>query len=138
MTHADLASERGQTEKTILVVEDDADIGEFLTLALTMETPYHVRHTSDGFQAIEEIKSQVPDLLVLDYRLPKMNGLELYDRLRAHKKFQHIPVLFISASPPLHEMEKRQVPFLPKPFSTDEFVQVVKTILHENPLRRIV
>lgn len=129
MTHADLVSEGEQRKKTILVVEDDAEIGEFLILALTTETPHHVRHTSDVFQAIEEIKSRVPDLLVLDYRLPRMNGLEFYDHLREHERLRDIPTLFISASPPSDEMEKRHVSFLPKPFGVDEFVQKVNTLL---------
>jgi len=132
MTHTDSSSEkRDQTRKTILVVEDDADIGEFLILALMTETPHYVLRTTDGLQAIEELKVQAPDLFIFDYRLPKMNGLELYDRLHAQEEFQHIPALFISACPPEGEMEKRRVSFISKPFSVDEFVQTVKTLLSE-------
>lgn len=129
MTYANLVSEREEGKKTILVVEDDTEIGEFLILALTTETPHQVRHTADVFQAIEEIKTRVPDLLVLDYRLPRMNGLEFYDHLRENERLRDIPTLFISASPPSDEMERRHVSFLPKPFGVDEFVQQVNTLL---------
>ena len=65
------------TGKTILIVEDDAATGELLRLFLSEETPHQAILVSDGFQALNIIKNITPNLFLLDYRLPRMNGKEL-------------------------------------------------------------
>src|SRR5437762_12564179 len=73
--------------KTILVVEDDVEIGSFLSIAIGQETPYQAVLVTDGHQALETVTHALVDLLLLDYTLPTMNGLELYNQWHA------IPVL---------------------------------------------
>jgi CheY-like chemotaxis protein len=120
-----------QAVKTILIVEDDADIGEFLVQALAAETAYHILLAANGVQAIKDANTLMPDLLILDYQLPQMNGLELYDHLHAQEAFQHIPALFMSANVPLNEIEKRHARLLKKPFELDELLQMIQVILDE-------
>ena len=76
-------AEESGCEKSILMVEDDDNIGAFLVLALRQETPYAVRWVSDGFEALRAIREDKPDLLILDYQLPRMNGIDLYDKIHA-------------------------------------------------------
>ncbi|HEY3991956.1 MAG TPA: response regulator [Ktedonobacteraceae bacterium] len=115
--------------KTILIVEDDTAVGEFFVYALRTETPYQALLAIDGLQALEMVKTLAPDLFVLDYQLPHMNGLELADRLRATEELQHVPVLLMSANIPQQELEKRQLPFLAKPFELEELFQIITELL---------
>ncbi len=76
------------TFKTILIVEDDAHIGEYLERVLSEETPYKPLVVSNGFEALKVTREVKPNLFVLDYHLPGMDGIELYDQLHAVKEFQ--------------------------------------------------
>jgi CheY-like chemotaxis protein len=118
-----------QKARVILVVEDDADIAEFLTDALKTETSCQTLLVTDGFQALEVVKTQIPDLFILDYRLPKMNGLELYEHLQAIEKLKNVPVLLMSASAPIQEIEKSHVYFIEKPFEWEEILQAIERLL---------
>ena len=60
--------------KSILVVEDDSDIGLFLVQAISQETPHQALLVTDGFQALKAVASIKPNLFILDYWLPSMNG----------------------------------------------------------------
>jgi CheY-like chemotaxis protein len=120
-----------QAVKTILIVEDDTDIGTFLVQALAAETVYHALLAPNGVQAIKHAKTLIPDLFILDYQLPRMNGLELYDHLHAQETLQHIPALFMSANAPVNEIEKRHARLIKKPFELDELLQMVQGILDE-------
>ena len=102
MDHTDtFTKERAQQVKTILVVEDDAAFGESLMDALKEEISSQALLATDGFQALEVLKTFVPHLFILDYHLPKMNGLELYDHLQATAELKTIPMLLISANAPM-------------------------------------
>ena len=70
-----------------------------------------------------------PDLIVLDYSLPHMNGLELYDHIHAMKELEHIPALLISAHPPLEEAKKRKLTCLKKPVELAELLQTIEKLL---------
>ena len=83
IVHAQSAAEKTAIVKTILVVEDDVGIGSFLTQAISQETPHQAMLVTDGFQALNAIRSIKPGLFILDYQLPRMNGIELYDKLHA-------------------------------------------------------
>ena len=93
------------TIKTILIVEDDAYIGEFLERALSEETPYTPLVVSNGFEALKVTREVKPNLFVLDYHLPGMDGIELYDQLHAVKAFQDTPAIIISARLPKRDLE---------------------------------
>jgi CheY-like chemotaxis protein len=124
-----------QEVKTILIVEENEAIGEFLTEVLKAFTPYQPLLATDGMQALEMVKTLVPDLFLLDYFLPKMNGLELYIHFQEKEKLWGTPVLLMSASNlgsashPVHEIEEHRIYFIKKPFELDALLQMVKTLL---------
>ena len=116
--------------QTILLVEDDADIGEFIAQALNDETPYTILHVVDGTRALEAAASVKPDLFILDYQLPGMNGIELHDRLHEVRGFEKIPTLIISANVPSRkEMQQRQITFLKKPFDLNDLFKAIEKLL---------
>ena len=116
--------------QTILLVEDDEDIGEFIAQALKDETPYTVLHVIDGARALDAVNSVKPSLFILDYQLPGINGIELHDRLHAIKELATIPTLIVSANiPSRKEMQQRQIAFLKKPFDLNELFKVIEELL---------
>ncbi|MFL5693100.1 MAG: response regulator [Ktedonobacteraceae bacterium] len=128
----DQKSSSGETPtkvKTILVVEDDEAVGEFVVNALLMETPYQALLATNGKQAIEIAHSLKPNLFLFDYRLPDMNGLEIYDHLHELKEYKDVPAILISANMPKQGMKERSIIALKKPFELDELLQTIETLL---------
>ncbi len=115
--------------KTVLVVEDDTGIGNFLVQAILQETPYQAMLVADGFQAIKAVTNIRPSLFILDYQLPRMNGIELYDQLHATKGLEHIPAVVISARLPRQEIEKRKIIAMSKPLELDDFLNTIEKLL---------
>ena len=119
--------------KTILIVEGDPGIGAFLVQAIAQETPYHALLVNDGLFALEVTRAFAPDLLFLDYYLPNMNGIELYDRLHARKELQNIPVILMSTniSQQQQEIEKRAITGLGQPLELDDLLATIEDLLGE-------
>jgi CheY-like chemotaxis protein len=123
------SKEKDASIKTVLVVEDDTGIGTFLVQAILQETHHQALLVSDGFQALKTVTNIKPSLFILDYQLPRMNGLELYDNLHAIKGLEHIPAVIISARLPKHEIEKRKLASMSKPLELDDFLQTIEKLL---------
>jgi CheY-like chemotaxis protein len=122
-------AEESGCEKSILMGEDDDTFCAFLVLALRQETPYVVHWVSDGFEALRAIREDKPDLLILDYQLPRMNGIDLYDKIHALPGFEHIPVIMVSAQLPKREIEKRTLVGISKPFELGELFDTLEQFL---------
>lgn len=114
---------------TILVVEDDQEIGRLLVQVLANETPYQVLLAIDAIQALETVETQVPRLFILDYFLPGMNGIALYDRLHSMNSLSDVPALIMSASLPWRDIQQRHLAYLSKPFELDELLQLIDELL---------
>jgi DNA-binding response OmpR family regulator len=112
--------------KTILVVEDDVDIGSFIVLAISQETNHYSQLVTDGFQALKVTYDLKPDLLILDYQLPHMNGIELYDKLQARKDLADIPTIMISARLPTQEIARRNITGVKKPFELTDLLRTIE------------
>ena len=126
---AQSAAEKTAIVKSILVVEDDVGIGSFLTQAISQETPHQAMLVTDGFQALNAIRSIKPSLFILDYQLPRMNGIELYDKLHATQGLEDIPAILISARLPKQDIEKRKILGMSKPLELDEFLYTIEVLL---------
>lgn len=83
----------------ILVVEDESSILTALTLLLEMEG-YQVAEATNGRQGLELLAGFVPDLIVTDYMMPYMNGLEMVRHLRQDPVYADVPVILVSAALP--------------------------------------
>jgi CheY-like chemotaxis protein len=126
---------------TILIVEDDEATREFLTLAITTETPYPVFSLGSAietFQRLNEIQAAKPALLILDYRLASMTALELYDRLCGTVELKTIPTLIITADhldeATQRALAERNMRFLEKPFDLSELISCIRQAVQPDHL----
>ena len=118
---------------TILVVEADAEIGSLLLEALSQKTSYQMILLTHSLQALEVARGIKPDLFILNYHLPQVNGIELYDRLHAIKGLKHVPTIMVGADLPEEEMKQRKIVSLKKPFGMDELLDAIQRALHTQP-----
>ncbi len=84
-----------EDEVSVLLVEDDATVAEMYRLKLELDG-YRVTIAADGESALEIARSSPPDLVFLDIRLPRMNGLEVLERMRQDTALRVIPVVILS------------------------------------------
>lgn len=132
-----MAQEMHQTTaKTILLVEDDEDIRELLLHAFTIETDYEVLAMKNGAETIrrlDEVFNLKPVLFLLNYRLPTMTGLELYDILHAQRGLQNVPAIIISAFQLTKNIKRRlharEITLLEKPFDIEDFLCYIEQTL---------
>lgn len=133
MAHDQEQSPAGESKdrsvKMILVVEDDTDIGMFLVQAISQETHYQAMLVADGLQALNVVASIKPNLFILDYQLPSMNGIELYDQLQETQELQGTPAILISARLPRREIARRKIVGMTKPLELDDFLQTIERLL---------
>ena len=120
------------TKGSILVVEDEGKMADLIREILEGEG-YSVVCAKDGAWARQKIKQSMPDLLILDRKLPDMDGLDLCKELRNQEKTKSLPVLVVSAK---GRMEDRVVglklgsdDYLPKPFGADELIARVEALI---------
>lgn len=128
-TNHHVSAQEHAVHKIILVVEDDDDIGTFLVEMLAQETPYKTMLVTDAFQALRAVNDIKPNLFITDYRLPNMDGIELYDRLRAKKELKDVPIILMSACLPVQEVQKRKLVGMSKPFELDNLLDTVERLL---------
>lgn len=115
--------------RTILIVEDDTGVGDFLVAVISQETSYRAYLVTDGFQALKAFNTSKIDLMILDYSLPQMNGIELYDHLQALQGTSIPPVVMISAHLPTSELAKRKLPGMHKPLELQDFLDIIDKML---------
>lgn len=123
--------QKERSDKNILIVENDDATGELLVLAIMQETSYKVTFTSHAREALTLAKSMIPNLLILDYHLSSMTGLQLYDQLHATTGLEHIPAILMSASLERYqnEISVRNVTGLGKPFELDDLISTIEQTL---------
>ena len=122
----------------ILVVDDEPNTLALLISILT-EEGYRVRPADSGFLALASVENSTPDLILLDMRMPDMDGLEVCRQLKARKESSEIPVVFVSGSKDVEArvegLELGAVDFVIKPFHRAELLARVRTHLELSHLR---
>ena len=118
--------------KKVLVAEDEPDIRGLIVFSLQY-AGYVVIEALNGKEAIKLAESEQPDLILLDVRMPKMNGYEACSVLKAQESTRGIPVVFLSARGQETEikrgLELGAEEYILKPFAPDELYQRVGSIL---------
>lgn len=119
-------------KKKILVAEDEPDIRDLIAISLRY-ADYEVIEAIDGKEAVEKAVGELPDLILLDVRMPNMNGYEACHLLKARDSTREIPVIFLSARGQEAEikrgLELGAEEYILKPFAPDELYRRVGSIL---------
>lgn len=120
--------------KRILLAEDE----EVLRMLIvdTLEDEYLVDEAQDGEEAFQLINKNQYDLLILDYMMPIMTGLEVIEKVRVDKEKEHLKIMMLSAKSQASEqqaiIEAGADYFMAKPFSPLDLLEKVGEILDEN------
>ncbi|MFH1457617.1 MAG: response regulator [Candidatus Omnitrophota bacterium] len=131
----------------ILVVDDDPDIRDILKLTLSEEN-YDVIEAKDGEEAIKIIQGKSPDLVLLDYRIPKVDGREVCRRIKSDILLSHLPIIMVTGSGDVMDkvggIDSGADDYIVKPFEPKELLARIRMIirrtkrdLEANPLTRL-
>ncbi|GHO60698.1 response regulator [Ktedonobacter robiniae] len=115
--------------KSILIVEDDPILGNLLLEVLQEEAIYQGHLAPSGEMALIMLQTITPDLFLLDYHLPGMNGLELADQLQRREGGEHTPILLMSADLPQENGALDHLRTLQKPFDLETLLQLIAHLL---------
>jgi len=119
----------------VLVVEDDDEITDVLRRSLRHEG-YEVRTASDGIEALDTAAEFIPDLVVLDLGLPRLDGIEVCRQLRSEGD---VPILMLTARTETEDrvtgLDSGADDYLVKPFERQEFLARIRALLRRRPPR---
>ncbi|MDQ2100508.1 MAG: response regulator [Tychonema bourrellyi B0820] len=117
---------------TVMVVDDSVTLRQMIT-DLLKSRGLSVTVASDGVEALEEIKKNRPDLVVLDIVMPRMNGYEVCRRLKSDPKTQNLPVVMCSSKSEEFDrywgIKQGADAYIAKPFHPQELVGTIKQLL---------
>ena len=118
----------------IVVAEDERDIRDLIAFTLQF-AGHEVATAANGMEAVEVVKREKPDLVIMDVRMPRMTGYEACRQLKAMPETASIPVVFLSAKGQDAEvregLEAGAIDYILKPFSPDELTRRVAEILQQ-------
>ena len=118
--------------QTILIVEDEVEMREFLQELLAGEN-LSVHVAADGAEALQKTLDVKPDLVLLDLRMPKLNGVEFCKTVRADKKVRDIPIVVLTAQSTQEHLDECIAAgaddFIAKPFEPEDLVTSVQAML---------
>jgi two-component system response regulator MprA len=114
----------------VLVVEDDPKVAAFLVQGLT-EEDYEVASAADGIEALAMVASMRPALVILDYMLPRMDGLSVVSALRSHG--DRVPILMLTARDGAEDRRLLAAAgvsrIMGKPFRFDDLLSAMRELL---------
>jgi len=130
-----MLSDTDQVGGRVLIVEDDADIADVLRRSLRNEG-YDVRTSADGVEALDVAAGFIPDLVVLDLGLPRLDGVEVCRQLRADGD---VPILMLTARAETEDrvtgLDSGADDYLVKPFERTELLARIRALLRRRPPR---
>src|ERR1700682_5224766 len=122
-------------KEDIILVDDDRVIQKMVGGFLERRG-FRVRNASDGVEALQLIRDQIPDLVITDVRMPELNGIELTSRLRSHHRTAGVPILMFSelgaAPDALAGYAAGADDYLPKPFELEILEAKVHRLLRRS------
>lgn len=120
-------------EYSILIVEDDSELRTFICNIL--ETEYNIIEAEDGQEGLEKAEKENPDFIVSDIMMPRMDGIELLQRLKENINTSHIPVILLTAKTTIeNKLEGLSLgadDYITKPFSVQYFCTKIKNLLEQ-------
>jgi len=124
-----------EQKKKILVVDDERDIVKALMIRL-QSNGYEVVAAFDGAQALFMANKEMPDLVILDIRMPAGDGFSVAEKLRQSDQTDWIPIIFLTGSPEKNAEERAMGLgarfYIKKPYDPEELLDAVKRALETN------
>ena len=119
----------------ILYVEDEPEMIDLVQLVLRT-LPVEVIGASNANEALQALRAQPPDLVLLDLMIPEVDGWAIHREIQADPRLRHIPIIVITAWGNLEDREKGLhaagvVDYILKPFSTSDLIASVSRVLRE-------
>jgi DNA-binding response OmpR family regulator len=118
--------------RKVLVVDDDPSIRRLLNATLELEG-YTVAMASDGEEALAELPTSQPDVVVLDVMMPKLNGLDVLDRIRRNPETATLPVILLTAKSSKEDVwegwQRGVDYYMTKPFDVEELLRFIEFVL---------
>lgn len=119
-------------KQTILVVDDEQDLLDLIEYNLKKEE-FDVLTAKNGLEGIEMARQHSPDLVLLDIMMPKMDGLEVVERMREDQKLKYIPIIFLTArgdeNTEVQGLDKGGDDYITKPISTKKLISRINAVL---------
>jgi len=119
----------------ILIAEDERDIRDLIAFTLRFAN-YEVVAASNGEEAVSLAKQEVPDLILMDVRMPRLTGYEACMAIKSEPNLKDIPVIFLSAKGQESEiqagLQAGAVEYLLKPFAPDQLTVRIQAILAQH------
>jgi len=119
----------------ILIAEDERDIRDLITFTLRF-AGHEVIATANGEEAYEKAQEALPDLILMDVRMPRMTGYEACKRIKEHDELKNTPVVFLSAKGQESEvqagLEAGAEEYILKPFAPDQLTDRVAKLIEEH------
>jgi DNA-binding response OmpR family regulator len=118
--------------KTILFIEDEGDFQQLVKIILGM-SGYKIETADNGIEGLAKLKTIKPDLIILDMNMPKMGGLEFYQRICNGNKYPPYPILMLTARANAEVLcENMNIDgFMTKPFEIDDLLKEIETIIQK-------
>ncbi len=133
-------SKKKEVQAKILVVDDEPDLVDTIQCRLEF-SGYKVVTATNGKEGIEKAQSEKPDLILLDFAMPLMDGLGMLERLRDHPDLKGIPVVMVSASSEAQDVERVRLrgitDYITKPFDLELLVEKVTDILEGGKVGKV-
>lgn len=122
---------RSSKRPRVLVVEDEQPLRELVVV--TLGEAYDCEEAADGDTALERLRAQAPDLVVLDAMIPGRSGLDVLREMRAHPKLKKVPVVVLSAWQQPQDIDAALDAgadrFLGKPFRVEELSELAESLV---------
>lgn len=119
--------------KKILIVEDEESLLKLESILLTSKG-YAVAGVMDGKAALEEVKNNRPDLIVLDVMLPEMDGFEVCRRIKENPETSGIPIVMLTAKKSNNDVERGRLAgaeaYITKPFKSAKVIEVIEGLIN--------
>ena len=118
--------------QSVLIVDDEPMARTLLRLML-VRAGFHVSEAEDGFDALEKVRKNQPDIILLDVMMPGMDGFAVCEKLRSEAATAELPIIMLSAKTDLDSINKGlragATVYLTKPISPEDLTQHVKDAL---------
>ena len=120
--------------KRVLIVDDEPDVLRLVALRLK-KSGYEILAASDGKEGFDIISSEKPDLVLLDLRLPNMDGVDICKQVKNDEVLRHIPIILFTATSDIEVADKAKEAgandYMVKPFEPDELLEKISGIIQD-------